>query len=311
MNIQEGLDFVLDHFEEPRFPRTISTKKTQNRQILVHSKEEALQFFKESDLLDCRISGFSKHEIDETVPSLIFIDLDDTDALDETLFVFGRDLRAKPLVISTGNGYAIIQPIRMESWKNVTMYSKTGEELTKLFLQFSSRYLSNNKCDSGNHPSLRSCMIRIPASINSKNNKEVEIQTFWDGIRPNVHSLRFPEFVDELVKKETKIKSKSKGFTGEIQYIEDLLQRKIPDGRIRVCNLIILPYLVNMKKLPIDLIIKGVYDYFDGHISKEMIRYEAKRISEKGVLPYGLAKMKENDKELYDIVTGSDLSKQY
>lgn len=306
MNIDQGLDFTLEHFNEPKFPRTISTKKTENKQVLVNSREEALQFFRDSDLLDCRISAFSKHEVDEVIPNLIFIDLDDVNALSETLFIFGRELRAKPLVISTGNGYAIIQPIQMESWKNTQRYDKNGEELAKLFLQFSARYLSNNKSDSGNHPSLKSCMIRIPASINSKNNAEVEIQTFWDGRRADVHSLRFPQFVDELMEKEAQIRHRMGEFTGEIRYIENLLHRKIKDGRKRVCSLVILPYLINVKKLPIDLIIKGVYDYFDGHISKQSIRYEAKRVAKMGILPYGLNKMKINDRELYSIVTGAE-----
>ena len=302
MNIEQGLEHLLEHFEKPLFPRTISTKKTGNKQVLVHSKEEILRFFADSDLYDCRISAFSKREIDEVIPNLIFVDLDDTDALDGTLFNFGRDLRAKPLVLFTGNGYAIIQPIQMASWKCLIQFGKDGEELAKIFLQFAARFLSSNKCDSGNHPSLRSCMIRVPASINSKNNKEVEIQTFWDGNRVDAHTLKFPEFLAELVQKESKIKPKTDYPSENIPYIEDLLKRKITDGRKRTCNLIILPYLINVKKLPVDLIIKGVYDYFDGHISKESIRYAAKRVSEKGIFPYSLAKMKENDSELYDIV---------
>ena len=302
MNIEQGLEHLLEHFAEPIFPRTISTKSTGNKQVQVNSVAEVLEFFRDANLYDCRVSAFSKKEIDDVIPNLIFVDLDDTDALDGTLFNFGRDLRAKPLVLFTGNGFAVIQPIRMESWKDMTQYGKDGEELAKIFMQFAARFLSSNKCDSGNHPSLRSCMIRVPASINSKNNKEVEIQTFWNGDRVDAHTLKFPEFLAELVQKESKIKPKTDYPSENIPYIEDLLKRKITDGRKRTCNLIILPYLINVKKLPVDLIIKGVYDYFDGHISKESIRYAAKRVSEKGIFPYSLAKMKENDSELYDIV---------
>ena len=307
MNIEEGLDFILEYFEEPKFPRTVSTKATGNKQVTVYSREEALRHFKEANYEDCRISAFSRHEIDQVIPNMIFIDLDDVDALDETLFIFGRDLRAKPLVISTGNGFAVIQPIKMESWKNVIHHGKDGEELAKLFLQFASRYLSNNKCDSGNHPSLKSCLIRVPASINSKNGKQVEIQTFWDGNRADVRSLRFKEFVDDLVRAEERLKSKGRDSPPqEILYIERLLQRKLTNGRKRACDLILVPYLINVKKLPVHNVVLGLYNYFDGHISKQTIEYVAKRVLKNPkILPYGLAKMKEYDSELYDFVTKS------
>jgi len=52
MNIEQGLDFILGHFEK-EFPRTISTNRTQNRQVLVDSKEQALELYRLSDNLDC------------------------------------------------------------------------------------------------------------------------------------------------------------------------------------------------------------------------------------------------------------------
>ena len=45
--VKDGLDFILSHFMEG-FPRTISTKTTEGRQIVVYSKEEALARFKSS-----------------------------------------------------------------------------------------------------------------------------------------------------------------------------------------------------------------------------------------------------------------------
>ena len=52
--INEGLDFILTHFEVPRWPRRISSKLTEGRQILAHNKEEALARFRQdnSDWLD-------------------------------------------------------------------------------------------------------------------------------------------------------------------------------------------------------------------------------------------------------------------
>jgi len=131
MEIDKGLDFVLGHFATD-FPRTISTQKTQNRQVLVHSKVDALKFFEQSNL-DCRIAAFGKIEQEQLVPNLVFVDLDDRTALKETLALFHKTIKGNPTVIDTGNGYAVIQPIIMESWNTISCQSMTGEELSKVF----------------------------------------------------------------------------------------------------------------------------------------------------------------------------------
>ena len=63
-NIQYGLDYLLNHFESG-FPRTISTLETENKQVQVYSKEDALEFFIKSNLIDCRISAFGLTEIQQ------------------------------------------------------------------------------------------------------------------------------------------------------------------------------------------------------------------------------------------------------
>src|SRR5215218_6852251 len=57
-SIEEGLIVILKHFQEPIFPRTISTKATEGRQVLVNSKEQALEYFKIANYQDCRISAY-------------------------------------------------------------------------------------------------------------------------------------------------------------------------------------------------------------------------------------------------------------
>jgi hypothetical protein len=52
--VEEGLDFILTHFKEG-FPRTISTKTTEGRQVVVYNKDEALAMFKAANYLDCKI----------------------------------------------------------------------------------------------------------------------------------------------------------------------------------------------------------------------------------------------------------------
>ena len=74
------LGYILRHFEEPIFPRTYSTKTTENHQFIVYSMEEALARFKQADLLDCKINAYPNRiewkGLNRQSPDLIFIDLD-------------------------------------------------------------------------------------------------------------------------------------------------------------------------------------------------------------------------------------------
>jgi hypothetical protein len=79
-NVANGLDFLLGHFEVPVWPRTISTKLTEGRQIPVYNKEEALARFKQANLLDCRINAYPAYTgfngVNRQPPNFIFIDID-------------------------------------------------------------------------------------------------------------------------------------------------------------------------------------------------------------------------------------------
>lgn len=43
---EKNLDFILGHFGEPIWPRTISTHTTEGRQILAYNKEEVIARYK-------------------------------------------------------------------------------------------------------------------------------------------------------------------------------------------------------------------------------------------------------------------------
>ena len=58
--VQESLDFILTHFQEG-FPRTISTKTTKGRQVVVYNRDEALAMFKVANYLDCKINAYPKY----------------------------------------------------------------------------------------------------------------------------------------------------------------------------------------------------------------------------------------------------------
>src|SRR5919108_2363910 len=125
--IREGIDFILSHFEEPLFPRTISTFATNNAQITVYDRQGIFEYFKAANYLDCRINAYPAHSeykgINRQPANFLFIDMDlkdfkSSDALDRTKNntlrkiekVLGKDT-GKPTVLWTGNGYRIYQPL--------------------------------------------------------------------------------------------------------------------------------------------------------------------------------------------------------
>ena len=71
--VEAGLDFILQHVSKPDWPRRISTKATDNRQFMAHSRLEALSYFKQANYLDCRISAYAP---DSTKISIALIDID-------------------------------------------------------------------------------------------------------------------------------------------------------------------------------------------------------------------------------------------
>ena len=56
--VGDGLEAILNHFQEPFWPRTIATKTTEGRQVLVNNKEEAVARYEAANWLDCRISAY-------------------------------------------------------------------------------------------------------------------------------------------------------------------------------------------------------------------------------------------------------------
>ena len=277
--VSVGFDFLVTHLQEPLFPRTISTKMTEGRQVLVFSREEALARFRESNFLDCRINAYSDYTgfsgINRQAPYFIFIDLDRSGfktpeahhlALSITLKNIEKKLDGgKPTVVWSGNGFHIYQPVEAIVLEQEEVFSKFDQPSRK-FLKFAEQYLSNYKSDPSHNPSFKSCMIRIPGSHNSKciqrgnnSNSEVRILETWNGIRPNIKGSLLYDFylwlANEKIKeierqeKTSKYQSNTTRTSNSIRWIERLLQTPIEDYRKNAVSLILAPYLINIKKM--------------------------------------------------------------
>ena len=284
--VGDGLGFIVGHFGESIWPRTISTHTTGERQILVYNKEEALARFKQANLLDCRINAYPYYigfgGINRQVPNLIFIDLDlsrfnSKYALDRVLRKVLKNIKeklrgAQPTVIWSGNGYHIYLPIQAFILESESVFAGF-EQPSKKFLQFSEKMLSNGKADSchSSNLSFKNCMLRIPGSHNwecvKRNNNsigsttEVKIMQKWDGNRPAINWLLrdfrrylIQEKIDNhlAARKRARFLSKVKTTPTKRRWIEILLDTPIEEYRREAIRLIIAPYLVNVRKLAYD-----------------------------------------------------------
>jgi hypothetical protein len=256
IEIRQGLNFILKHFAAMDFPRKISTKTTEGRQILVNDKPQALARFKQANYLDCRISAYT--ELDDS-PNFLFVDIDIKNDLKHVLKSISRfkGINAKPTVLFTGNGYHIYLPIESVQLEKIADFANYVEP-SKQFLRFAARYLSNGLSDSSHNPSFKSCMVRVPGSINSKNGEHVKIVQQWDGNRPDILMLMGSFYAHLATKQKTekelaKINSKfPKRNNSGIKWIESLLSTPLDDYRKTIVNLVLAPYLINIRRLQRD-----------------------------------------------------------
>ncbi len=249
---KNNLELILAHFAGIDFPRTISTKTTEGRQVLVNDKDEALARFKQANYLDCRINAYT--ELDDN-PNFIFIDIDSNDfSIVENFLILQKLEEWHPTVLFTGSGYHIYQPVeslRLEDIADFTSYC----EPSRKFLKFAPEYLSNGKSDPNHNPSFKSCMVRVPGSINSKNGNEVRLIQEWNGQRPDIVPL-LGIFYSWLATKKIGERASDNNFHrisssryNSIGWIEKVLKTPLDDYRKTIVNLVLAPYLTNVRQL--------------------------------------------------------------
>lgn len=336
------MDFILSHFDDntfqrPIFPRKISTLKTNNTQKEVYSKDEALQCYVDSQFGDCRINAFPSHTdykgIQRYPPNFIFIDLDRSNfktdrslelALSNTLKNIKEKIDGHPTVLFTGGGYHIYQPINgviLEGIREFAKYEFMSGGPSTEFLRFGEKFLSNYKADNSHNISFKSCLLRIPNSTNSKYDVKVKIIQKWDGKRPPMQNLLgyFLMFLVNQQIKDKKCKTNiHKGnccrfANSKINWIEQLLETPIEDYRKNSINLILAPYLANIKKLSDGESLKILENWIQrcdmlrkvNFNEKSTIEYALRYSKRKGQLPMKLVTLKDKNFELYKIISGN------
>ena len=116
-------------------------------------------------------------------------------------------------------------------------------------------------------------MVRIPNSINAKNTCQVKTVRSWDGKRPDIRLLlgSFYAWMRTIQKKQqeiaaaySKYNQTSNNNNGIRKWIENnLLKTGLNDYRKTTVNLILAPYLLNMRKMPFEESIKIIQKWLE------------------------------------------------
>jgi hypothetical protein len=360
--VTEGINTILSlfsHVKQQRiFPRTIMTGAARY-QVVVNSVEEMMKKFEETNFEDCRINAYPAFlndteekdyengvNLDLFAPNILFIDLDEKDFstkqdLDKIVNKILKNISKtlhdiNPLLIWSGRGYHIIIPVQQtEALEHYVDFEGLTKRPSEEFLKFAKEYLSLNKADKANNPAFKSCLLRVPYTLNSKcfdeddKDPEVKIVQQYDFSKslPKsgnliVEYITFladrklkSEIEDEKRKKNrTRFLIKNKESSNKIPYIEKLLELRVEDYRKNAISLIIVPYFVNVLRLSDEESYNRTRDWIlKCHIIKplepsvqffeNLIKYEINRAKRNGIKPLKFkGTLQYKNEELYKLL---------
>ena len=337
--VEQGLDFILTHFKSPDFPRTISTYSTKNAQIRMLDKRLILENFKAASYLDCRINAYPDYTsfkgINRTAPSFFMCDLDlkdfnmDLKSLDKVLYTsvtkIRREIDGHPTILWTGGGYHIYQPLDGFILDECDIFAEFRDpeiDLTSKFMRFAEIHFTGGKSDTKHSPSVKSCLVRVPNTTNSKFKRilgRVRVIQEWDGIKPKINWILrdFRRYLiqERLDKKIHDAKTKryriKRARDKQDCWIEKLLEIPIEDYRKNAVNMILAPYLINIKRLTIKDAFAVINTWLDKCSSLRqldsnityIVNYALKRSQSTGHKPLRLENLKIRNRILFNQLT--------
>jgi hypothetical protein len=218
-------------------------------------------------------------------PNLIFIDRDFPPKTSEIELLKQQNKILKiiknyldgcvPTTLWTGNGFHFYIVLDTRPLELITDLTALSREPSKDFLRFAENRFSNNKKDPNHNPSFKSNLLRIPYTLNSKclaNGTDPEVKIIRKFDPNNIPKLGLQllrEFrlylADQDIKNKAKAKIEKKqhfdisscthrtnsNYVPQCyQWIENnLLEKPIPDHRKYTIDLILAPFLTNIKHL--------------------------------------------------------------
>jgi hypothetical protein len=241
----------------------------------------------------------------------------------------------QPTVIWSGNGYHIylVLDAFVLEVEDVFNNNRFGHQPSQKFLRFAEYYLSNGKCDLQHNKtvSFKNCMLRVPGSVNSKNGQPVKIIQKWNGCYKAPINYMLQDFrrylIDQWMKEQQQLvkihvrlkyrsgKSNLRNYfvtnnnidssNGVISWIEMLLRTPLCDYRKYSIWRILAPYLINVRRLSYDYVIKN---WCDNCNKLQRLNFNVRaRInavlkSVGGYRPISLDNLRTENGEIYDIV---------
>lgn len=231
---------------------------------------------------DYQDSSFNMFSVQ--APNLIFIDRDFPPKTSEIELLKQQNKILKiiknyldgcvPTQLWSGNGFHFYIVLDTRLLELITDLAAVSKEPSKDFLRFAENRFSNNKNDANHNPSFKSNLLRIPYTLNSKclaNGTDPEVKIIRKFDPDNIPKLGLQllrEFrlylADQDIKNKAKAKMDKKGvstsnwthqmLTGYVpqfyQWIENnLLEKPISDHRKYTIDLILAPFLTNIKHL--------------------------------------------------------------
>lgn len=222
-------------------------------------------------------------------PNLIFIDLDLDKNLsyqeakrkleklkNKSIKIIREKLDGcQPTILWTGNGYHIYIVLDARPLELIKELRELARKPSEEFLKYAELTFSNKKKDPGHYPSFKSSLLRIPYTFNSKNlttnnendREKAEVKIVQKFDKNNVKQINIKLIRDyrlwladnNLKDKQKKLKilrykndvlmSKKEESTKSYFWIERLLQTPVPSFRRYCLYRILVPYLVNIRKL--------------------------------------------------------------
>jgi hypothetical protein len=322
----DGLDLMMEHFRYVngnRLPRTIQTGAGgKGTQYSVDSRERIMTYYKAALYEDCRINAYPDFETMKQqslipkdykpMPDYVLIDLDrksfDSDeafesALKKTILanveknIISNNGNNKSsaddvTVVWTGNGCHVHIPLYWESaLENMVEFENFKEQdLATRFIRWAERELSSGLADKHHNPSIKSCLFRVPGTVNNKAKergrdpivrfnqvsnwvlvgKQHSASPEDDMSRPRVkpeflmkfHSMLVQELIDEKVEKMKRRSNLSSGTLVKNNsalvsnkwafWIEPILKHGWQDHRKDLLYWVLAPYLVTVKGMEYD-----------------------------------------------------------
>jgi Primase X len=345
---KEGLLFILEQFNEGEiWPRTVSTKLTNNSQIPVYSIKEAIDLYKNAEFKDCKINAYPYFTefkgINRQEPNLIFAaDLDKSrfesiklliTALARTRTKIAKDIGGHPTILWTGNGFHAYQPVAAPILELESQFSKFDRPSTKL-LKYAEYRFTNGKTDPSHNTtiSIKNCMLRVPWSINSKNSQQVLIIQKCNGVRPKINPILFDfyiylankKIVEQQLRQQQYQKrlfgSQQNSVTNSVGWIERLLNTGLNDHRKYAITFILAPYLINIKNQGYGESFNNIQNWLYSKCEPlrqldstqrdfdRRIKDSLDSCMRKGWKPISLGRLKGENKDLYSSITFSCLS---